>query len=93
MLCAQLGMSGENCLIFNWHGSSAAPGISFFTVPTKDDEYSINWRNKIVAVTTRDRWSEGNLKDKLKTDYFELHYPQDKMIYHFIFTKQRFSLY
>ena len=55
MLCAQLGMSGENCLIFNWHGSSAAPGISFFTVPTKDDEYSINWRNKIVAVTTRDR--------------------------------------
>ena len=48
-------MSGENCLIFYWHSSRAAPGISFFRVPTKDDEYSINWRNSIVAVITRDR--------------------------------------
>ena len=48
-------MSGENCLSFNWHSSRAAPGISFFRVPTKDDEYSINWRNNIVAVITRDR--------------------------------------
>ena len=45
-------MSGENCLIFNWHISRAAPGISFFRVPTKDDEYSINWGNEIVAVTS-----------------------------------------
>ena len=44
-----LRMSGENCL-----SSRAAPGISFFRVPTKDDEYSINWRNNIVAVITRD---------------------------------------
>ena len=41
-------------LIFNWHSSRAAPGISFFRVPTKDDEYSTNWRNNIVAVITRD---------------------------------------
>ena len=26
----------------------------FFRVPTKDDEYSINWRNNIVALITRD---------------------------------------
>ena len=39
-----LRMSGENCLIFNWHGSSAAPEISFFRVPTKNGEYSKNWR-------------------------------------------------
>ena len=45
-------MSVENCLIFNWHISRAAPGISFFRVPTKDDEYSINWGNEIVAVTS-----------------------------------------
>ena len=47
-------MSGENCLTFNWHGSRAAPRISFFRVATKDDEYRINWRNNIVAVITRD---------------------------------------
>ena len=48
-----LGMSGENCLIFNWHSSRAAPGISFFEVPTKDNENCKNWRNNIVAVITR----------------------------------------
>ena len=49
-----LRISAENCLIFNWHNSRAAPGISFFDVPTKDDEYCTNWRNNIVAVITRD---------------------------------------
>ena len=49
-----LGMSGDNCLIFNWHSSRAAPGISFFGVPAKDSEYCTNWRNNIVAVITRD---------------------------------------
>ena len=38
-----LRMSGENCLIFNWHGSRVAPGILFPRVPTKYEEYSINW--------------------------------------------------
>ena len=47
-------MSGENCLIFNWHSFRAAPGISFFDVPTKDEEYCTNWRNNIFAVITRD---------------------------------------
>ena len=41
VLCANLRMPGENCLIFNWYSSRAAPGISFFRVPTKDDGYSI----------------------------------------------------
>ena len=30
-----LRISGETCLIFNWHSSRAAPGVSFFGVPTK----------------------------------------------------------
>ena len=48
-------MSGENCLVFNWHSSRAASGISFFIrVPKKDDEYNINWGNNIVAVITCD---------------------------------------
>ena len=50
----KLRMSGENCLTFNWHSSRAAPAISFFRLPTKDDENGINWINNIVAVFTRD---------------------------------------
>ena len=49
-----LRMSGENCLIFNWHSPRAAPGVSFFRVPTKNDECSINWRSNIAVVATRD---------------------------------------
>ena len=59
-------MFGENCLIFNGHGSTGAPRISFSRVPTKDGEYSTNWRD-IVTVITRDRWSEGNLKKQMRT--------------------------
>ena len=47
-------MSGEKCLLFNWHGSRASPEISFFRVPTKNGEYSINLRNNIVGVIARD---------------------------------------
>ena len=36
------------------NGISWNPAFSIFRVPTKDDEYSINWRNNIVAVVTRD---------------------------------------
>ena len=65
-------MSGENCLSFNWHSSRAASGISFFRVPIKDGEYSINWRNNIVAVITCDtRYvDEGNLKGQIKNPAF-----------------------
>ena len=54
VLCAELRISGENYLIFNWHSSRAAPGISFFGVPTNDVEYCTNWINNTVAVITRD---------------------------------------
>ena len=77
MLCAEF----ENvCLSFNWHSSRAAPGISFFRVPTKDDEYSI----KTVEITLMQLLlvipygDEGNLKRKIKTEHFKLHYPKKK---------------
>ena len=73
-------MSVENCLIFNWHISRAAPGISFFRVPTKDDEYSVktvetSLMQLLLVIPYGD---EGNLKRKIKTEHFELHYPQKK---------------
>ena len=33
-----LRMPGENCSIFNCYSSRAAPGISFFRIPTKNDD-------------------------------------------------------
>ena len=51
----------------------AASGISFLIrVPTKDEEYSINWKNSIVAVITRYLWygDEGNLKKQIKNRTF-----------------------
>ena len=65
-------MSGESCLIFNWHSSRAASEISFFIAPTKNDENKINWRNNIVAVITCDtrQGAEGNLKRQIKNPTF-----------------------
>ena len=74
-------MSGERCLIFNWHNSRAASGILFFRVPIKVDEPSINWGNNIVAVITCDTVMKAISKEKLKTEHFELSYPQEKMIF------------
>ena len=39
-LCSVLNlrMPGESCLISNWHGSRAVPGILFSIVPTKDEK-------------------------------------------------------
>ena len=84
-------MSGENCLIYNWHSSRAAPGILFFGVLAKDNEYCTNWRNNIVAVITRDTVMKQILKKKSK--HFELHYRQENMICHnlIIPTKLHFS--
>ena len=78
-----LRMPRENCSIFNRHSFRAAPGISLFRLPRKDDEYSANWRNNIVAIITRDRVIDGNLKRAIKNQTLhtcELHYPQEKMI-------------
>ena len=74
----------ENCLIFNWHTSRAAPGITFFGVPTKDEEYyyCTTWRNNIIAVITRDTVVKTTEKGKLKAKHFELNYPQENMICH-----------
>ena len=93
-----LRMPGENYSIFNCHSSRAAPGISFFRVPTKDDEYSTNWRNKLVAVITRDRVIDGNLKRQIKNRTLhtcELHYLHEKTIRrkYIILTNLYFSLY
>ena len=58
-------MPGKNCSIFNSHSFREAPGIAFFRIPTKDYDYSTNWRNNLVAVITCDRVIY-NLKRQIK---------------------------
>ena len=71
MLCAEF----ENvCLSFNWHSSRAAPGISFFRVPTKDDEYSIKTGETTLLqlLLVIPYGDEGNLKRQIKNRTFAL---------------------
>ena len=96
----EFSCSHDNWLICDWYSSRATLGISFFRVPTKDDEYSINWRNNIQHCCSYYSWYHTVLKailknDKLKTEQFQLHYPQKSMICHkqIIPTKLHFSLY
>ena len=78
-----LSMPGANCAIFGC-STSRKHKISIFRVPTKDDEWSKEWRRKIVAVITRDRVVDSNLKRQIdnKALYVcEKHYPQDKLLH------------
>ena len=43
-------MSGANCAIFGCTVSRNHVGVSIFRIPTKDDEYSINWRQKLLNI-------------------------------------------
>ena len=78
-----LRMPGENCLIFNWHSSRAAPVISFFGVPTKNDEYE--WRKlhnlKKQHCCSYYSWygDEDNLKRQIKSQTFWVALPQENI--------------
>lgn len=77
-------MPGSNCAIFGCHNSGANKGISFFKIPTKDDDYSTEWRNKIVNIITRDRIIDKNLRkqiDNRTLSVCEIHYPPDKVLH------------
>ena len=58
-------MSGEHCSIFNCYSSRAAPGISFFRVPTKNDpKIKLEERHYYGYYLCVD----GDLKKQIKTD-------------------------
>ena len=50
-------MSGVNCSIMGCDVSrkSKYKGLSIFKVPSGDSEFETTWRNKLIAVVTRDR--------------------------------------
>ena len=45
-------MQGTNCANFGCPGSKNHFGLSIFRIATKDDEYSINWRQKSATVVS-----------------------------------------
>ena len=72
--CFVLIWESSHCLSFNWHSSKAAPGISFFRVPTKDDEYSIKTGETTLLqlLLVIPYGDEGNLKRQIKNRTFAL---------------------
>ena len=66
-----LRISGENCLIFDWHSSRAAPGILFFRVPTKDHDYKLEKQHCYNGCSYFSWCSyEGNIKRQIKNRTF-----------------------
>ena len=40
-------------------------GLSIFKVPSGDSEFETTWRNKLIAVVTRDRVIDSKLKEQI----------------------------
>ena len=71
-------MPGSNCTIIGCN-ISRKHKLALFQIPTKDDEYSTLWRNKLVAIITRDRVTDAGLKEQIekrKLYFCERHYTE-----------------
>ncbi|XP_065654860.1 uncharacterized protein LOC136081473 [Hydra vulgaris] len=76
-------MPGANCAIFGCSVSRNHVGLSIFRIPTKDDEYSANWRQKLISVITHDRVIDKGLKaqiEKRNLYICERHYTKDQLL-------------
>ena len=76
-------MPGANCSIFGCSTSRKTKGIAIFRVPTGDDDYSTEWRQKIVQIITRDRVIDKSLKNQIERRTLhtcELHYSEECLI-------------
>jgi hypothetical protein len=76
-------MPGANCSIFGCSTSRKSKGVAIFRVPTADDEYSTEWRNKIVSIITRDREIDKGLRKQIKGKTLhtcELHYAEETLL-------------
>ena len=73
-------MPGAYCSIFGCPVSRNHVGLSMFRIPTKDDECSINWRQKLLNIVTRDRVIDKGLKSQVKKRNLYIcnrHYTED----------------
>ena len=59
-------MPGKNCCIPNCPTSRSIVGISIFNVPRGDDEFSLEWRKKLVGVVTKYRVLDASFRLKIE---------------------------
>ena len=61
-------------------------------MPTGDDDYSRNWRDKIVNIITKDRIIDKSFKNQIEKRSLytcELHYPEEQLIRNFTKTTRK----
>ena len=80
-------MSGVNYSIMGCHVSrrSKCKGLSIFKVPSGDSEFETTWRNKLIAVVTRDRVIDSKLKEQINKNRIYIcqqHYITDQYHIH-----------
>ena len=61
-------MPGQNCSIYGCPVSCARKfkGIGIYKVPAGDDKFEQHWREKIVAIITRDCEVDSNLRKSIE---------------------------
>ena len=77
-------MPGKNCSIPNCSTSRRHVGISIFDVPRGDDEFSTEWRKKLVGIITKYRVVDASVRLKIeKRDIAicEKHFTDDVKIF------------
>ena len=78
-------MPGANCSIACCNVSRNKPGVAIFKVPVGDDEYSTNWRNKLVTIIKTNREVDAPFRqqiEKRKLHICERHYTEDCLNHH-----------
>ena len=79
-------MPGSNCSIYGCAMSTKKgkeQDIAMFGIPKKDDDYSVKWREKLVAIITRDRVVDESLRRQIQNRTLhicERHFPAEKVL-------------
>ena len=76
-------MPGANCAIFGCSTSRKSTGVSIFRVPRSEDEYSRNWRDKLIQIITRDRQVDKGLQRQIEQKNLficERHFKQEQIL-------------
>ena len=78
-------MPGANCSIFGCNVSRNKVGIAIFKVAAGKDDYSANWRSKLVDIITKNRVIDSQLRKQIenrKLHICERHFTEDCLNHH-----------
>ena len=78
-------MPGANCSIFGCNVSRNKVGIAIFKVAAGKDDYSANWRSKLVDIITKNRVIDTQLRKQIenrKLHICERHFTEDCLNHH-----------